>query len=76
MIYEIEKACQPENAHHAHNLIPGSELHWMLGSHLAFFLKEGNTAPTYTLKWLRGNDPSAQPPEPLSLSRGSLQISQ
>lgn len=46
----------PENAYHAHQRIPGSELHWMQGSHVAFFLEEGDTAPTYALKWLRGNN--------------------
>ncbi|MDQ0672646.1 pimeloyl-ACP methyl ester carboxylesterase [Pseudarthrobacter siccitolerans] len=46
----------PENARHAHHQIHGSELYWMQGSHVAFFLEEGDTAPLYALDWLRGNN--------------------
>lgn len=45
----------PENARHARARIQGSELYWMEGSHLAFFLEEGNPAPAYALEWLRRN---------------------
>jgi pimeloyl-ACP methyl ester carboxylesterase len=54
----------PENARHAHQQIHGSELYWMQGSHVAFFLDEGDTAPIYALEWLRGNSPVRQKPEP------------
>ncbi len=55
----------PENARYAHQQIPGSELYWMCGSHVAFFLEEGDTAPVYALEWLRGNA-ERQVPEPPS----------
>jgi pimeloyl-ACP methyl ester carboxylesterase len=51
----------PENARHAHRHIRGSELYWMQGSHMAFFLEEGDTAPVYALEWLRGNNPTRLP---------------
>ncbi|MDQ0093319.1 alpha/beta fold hydrolase [Paeniglutamicibacter psychrophenolicus] len=54
----------PENARNAHERIPGSELYWMEGSHLSFFLEEGDTAPGYALEWLRGNSPAGRVPEP------------
>ncbi|MBV1777927.1 alpha/beta hydrolase [Paeniglutamicibacter sp. ABSL32-1] len=53
----------PENALHAHQRIRGSELYWMQGSHVAFFLEEGDTAPLYALEWLRGNSSAGPPPE-------------
>ncbi|HEU4666513.1 MAG TPA: alpha/beta hydrolase [Arthrobacter sp.] len=56
----------PENARHAHRLIRGSELQWMQGSHVAFFLEEGDTAPAYALRWLQGRGPSPQAPGPSS----------
>lgn len=48
----------PENARHAHRQIADSELYWMQGSHVAFFLEEGDTAPGYALEWLRGGHPT------------------
>lgn len=56
----------PANALHAHQSIPGSELYWMRGSHVAFFLEEGDTAPGYALEWIRGSNPAGQRPGPLS----------
>lgn len=50
----------PENAQQAHQKIPGSDLYWMQGSHVAFFLEEGDTAPTYSLEWLRDNNPAGR----------------
>ncbi|TQJ36304.1 alpha/beta fold hydrolase [Arthrobacter sp. SLBN-122] len=47
----------PQNARHAHEQIHGSELYWMQGSHVAFFLEEGDTAPRYALEWLRMFNP-------------------
>ncbi len=51
----------PEYARHAHRHIRGSELYWMQGSHVAFFLEEGDTAPVYALEWLRGYNPTRLP---------------
>ena len=48
-----DTAVPPENARHAHASIPGSELYWMRGSHVAFFLEEGDTAQPYALEWLQ-----------------------
>jgi pimeloyl-ACP methyl ester carboxylesterase len=56
----------PENARHAHQKILGSELYWMQGSHVAFFLEDGDTAPRYALEWLRGNNPAGQTPGSLT----------
>lgn len=50
----------PENARNAHERITGSELYWMEGSHLSFFLEEGDTAPGHALEWLRGNNPAGR----------------
>lgn len=47
-----DTAVPPENARHAHAGIPGSELHWMRGSHVSFFLEEAETAQPYALEWL------------------------
>ena len=55
----------PENATHAHRLIEGSELYWMRGSHVAFFIEEGGTAPEYALTWLQAANPPGR-------RRGSL----
>jgi pimeloyl-ACP methyl ester carboxylesterase len=52
----------PENARQAHQQIHGSELYWMQGSHVAFFLDEGDTAPIYALEWLRGKSRVRQKP--------------
>lgn len=60
----MDASVPPENAEHAHRRIAGSELYWMHGSHVAFFLEEGDTAPTYALEWLRGNNPDGQTPGP------------
>ncbi|MBO1269911.1 alpha/beta fold hydrolase [Arthrobacter cavernae] len=56
-----DSSVPPENARHAHQRIPGSELHWMQGSHVVFFLEEGDTAPVYALEWLRGKNPARVP---------------
>lgn len=42
----------PDNARHAHARIPGSELYWMRGSHVSFFLEAADTAQPYALEWL------------------------
>ena len=47
----------PENAEYAHQQIAGSQLYWMKGSHVAFFLEEADTAPGFALEWLRGIAP-------------------
>jgi pimeloyl-ACP methyl ester carboxylesterase len=56
----LDASVPPENAQHAHRRIAGSELYWMRGSHVAFFLEEGDTAPIYALEWLRGSKPAAR----------------
>lgn len=61
-----DTAVPPENARHAHRQIVASELYWMKGSHVAFFLEEGDTAPLYALEWLRGNNSAGQRRTPLS----------
>ena len=43
----------PAHAEYAHAHITGSELYWMDGSHLAFFLEAADTAPAYVANWLR-----------------------
>lgn len=48
-----DSAVPPANAEHAHASIAGSELYWMQGSHVAFFLEEAPTAQPYALDWLR-----------------------
>lgn len=49
-----DKTVPPASAEYAHDHISGSELYWMEGSHLAFALEAGDTAPAYVLSWLRG----------------------
>jgi pimeloyl-ACP methyl ester carboxylesterase len=48
-----DTAVPPENARHAHASIHGSELYWMRGSHVSFFLEEAETAQPYALEWLQ-----------------------
>ena len=48
----------PENAEYAHQQIADSQLYWMKGSHVAFFLEEADTAPGFALEWLRGINPA------------------
>lgn len=48
-----DTAVPPENARHAHASIPGSELYWMRGSHISFFLEEADTAQPYAFEWLQ-----------------------
>ena len=62
----LDASVPPENAQYAHRRIAASELYWMQGSHVAFFLEQGDTAPAYALEWLQGNKPAARPPGPLS----------
>jgi pimeloyl-ACP methyl ester carboxylesterase len=61
----LDASVPPESAQHAHRRIAGSELYWMQGSHVAFFLEQGDTAPVYALEWLQGNNPAARTPGPL-----------
>ncbi|MGC5585213.1 alpha/beta fold hydrolase [Ornithinimicrobium sp. W1665] len=48
-----DKVVPPTHADHAHEHIAGSELYWMDGSHLAFFLEAADTAPAYVAHWFR-----------------------
>jgi pimeloyl-ACP methyl ester carboxylesterase len=48
-----DDSVRPENASFAHEQIPNSELFWMEGSHVAFFVEEAHTAPPYALAWLQ-----------------------
>lgn len=50
-----DKVVPPAHAEYAHAHITGSELYWMDGSHLAFFLEAADTAPAYVANWLRDN---------------------
>lgn len=52
-----DKAVPPVNAEYAHAHIADSELYWIDGSHLAFALEAGDTAPAYVVQWLRGGGP-------------------
>lgn len=47
-----DRAVPPANAEYAHALIPDSELYWMDGSHVAFFLEAADTAPAYVVEWI------------------------
>jgi pimeloyl-ACP methyl ester carboxylesterase len=48
-----DKSVPPRSAEYAHSHIPGSELYWMDGSHLAFALEAADTAPAFVVNWLR-----------------------
>jgi len=48
-----DKMAPPANAEYAHAHITGSELYWMDGSHVAFALEAGDTAPAHVVEWLR-----------------------
>ena len=41
------------NAEYAHSRIPDSELYWMRGSHVSFYLEDALTAQPYALDWLK-----------------------
>lgn len=50
-----DKLAPPLNAEYAHAHIAGSVLHWIDGSHVAFGLEAADTAPAFTVGWLKAH---------------------
>ncbi|WP_051008165.1 alpha/beta fold hydrolase [Microbacterium yannicii] len=48
-----DKIVPPANAEYAAQHIPGAEIHWMDGSHVAIALEAADTAQPFIVNWLR-----------------------